>query len=163
LKGRLWINERIWFIDPTAIGLEEIIQIIKHEISLLASPTPNILIMGDFNFPFMKWPNGTISGCTTDEKKQALSLTDLMNECFLLQYIMKPTRKSNILDLVFSNNHEFLHSHEVYKTLFSDHNLIEVNTNKSRKTIKPIQAPKEVKNEMEDFNFFNDNIDWNDI
>jgi hypothetical protein len=46
---------------------DEIIQIIKHEISILSSPTPDILIMGDFNFPFMKWPHGTIPGCTTDE------------------------------------------------------------------------------------------------
>ena len=44
---------------------------------------PDILIMGDFNFPRLQWPNGKlISGGTKVEKEQVMSLLQLIDAIF---------------------------------------------------------------------------------
>jgi hypothetical protein len=77
------------------------------------------LILGDFNFPFLNFKKGDnlninktilrnncnqceeIHHCkhTSSERRQAQSLLYLAEEFFLQQFIKKPTRKQNILDL----------------------------------------------------------------
>ncbi len=51
-----------------------------------------------------------------------------MNRYFILQFVTGPTRGKNILDLVFSNNHDYVHSYYVTTTAVSDHSLVEVST-----------------------------------
>ena len=77
--------------------------------SFLASVEPlflcdaSIIFMGDFNFPDIKWcPNDLLpiqcsSGCSS-------VLIDFLSRHALLQYVLDPTRLSNILDLVFCND-----------------------------------------------------------
>ncbi|XP_065678451.1 uncharacterized protein LOC136093392 [Hydra vulgaris] len=83
------------------------------------------IIMGDFNLPKIDWLNYI----SPNEKCHSLFLT-LVNSLGMHQFVHKPTRKSNILDLVFSNNNTFL-SKISFKCPFStsDHNSVHFSLN----------------------------------
>ena len=62
----------------------------------MSSPLPNIIMPGDFNFPDINWLN-------PDYNCPDASPLILFSDClFLNQQVSAPTRKSNILDLIFS-------------------------------------------------------------
>ena len=71
-----------------------------------ASPSSNIIIMGDFNFPQITWKTGIIIGAHRSgaEKRVAHVLWEFTEDLCLLEVIDKPTREQNILDLVFTSN-----------------------------------------------------------
>lgn len=81
--------------------------------------------MGDFNFHIIERPSASVSENTTEEQKQVNCLLRFAEE-LLLEQIVKPTRKSNILDLVLLNNIDRIHSHHVVKTLISDRYFVEI-------------------------------------
>ena len=72
---------------------------------------PNLLVLSDFNFPFIKYEregrntyiqmNGT---ATKEEKEQAKILFSLMNEFALTQELTEGTRQTNTLGLLFTNH-----------------------------------------------------------
>ena len=97
-------------------------------IGTLAQPMPDIVLCGDFNFPNIKWPAGTISGGTLEDQAQAKTLLEGTGKAFLTQQLETPTRGSNILDLLFTNNQDAVMDYHMEKTIFSDHNLITVHT-----------------------------------
>ena len=80
----------------------------------LERPDPTILWTGDFNFPFVKWIECKSGGCTwgfnpdvnasLDEKEQFRAF----NNFNLIQTIDEPTRGENTLDLIFTNEVDFL-------------------------------------------------------
>ena len=92
------------------------------------------MLVGDFNFPFLKVGKETTTvneniqnGCSSD-RKQARTLLNFADEFFLEQYIKKPTRKRNILDLVFTNNHFLIHNYNmIVNSKLSDHFTICIN------------------------------------
>ena len=87
-------------------------------------------MIGDFNFRKISWPLGTIGkGCTTSEQNQAKLLINLTDELLLTQYILKPTRLNNILDLVFTNNDKLVYDYSIVPTAYSDHNIISLALN----------------------------------
>ena len=57
---------------------------------------PQVLIMGDFNFPHIDW-------VSIDCDKDSESFLDLVQDCFLTQHVHVPTRLTNILDLVLTS------------------------------------------------------------
>ena len=61
----------------------------------LPSPLPNIIMLGDFNFPNIDW------SCSTTSCPMAGPLVDLAGLLFLAQQVKEPSRKHNILDLIF--------------------------------------------------------------
>ena len=91
------------------------------------------LVLGDFNFPFLNFKGkdvcninehilrNTCKHCisietcshTTSERRQAQNLLNFAEEFFLQQYISKSTRKHNILDLVFTNNHHLIQDYHI--------------------------------------------------
>ena len=94
------------------------------------------LLMGDFNFPFLKAGiqetnlNEISNGNTSSERKQARTLISFANEFFMEQYIKKPTRNKNILDLVFTNDHFLIHNYNIIvNSSLSDHFTIIINLN----------------------------------
>ena len=104
------------------------------------------LVFGDFNFPFLKFSDNedlsdSIKSCsncqggatcshTSSDRRQAKALVDFANEFFLEQYIKKPTRGNNILDLVFTNDHLLIHSYQtIVNSRLSDHFTICLNLN----------------------------------
>ena len=64
---------------------------------------PNIVLMGDFNFPSITWHNGYGNIATTPTYGNALNnmFLDVINDNSLEQFVHLPTRLENTLDLVF--------------------------------------------------------------
>ncbi|KAK4317203.1 hypothetical protein Pmani_011684 [Petrolisthes manimaculis] len=89
---------------------------------------------GDFNFPHIKWPKGIVFGGTSEEQVQARALKKHSDREFLSQQIRQPTRQNNILDLFFTNNPASISLHRAENNIFSDHNLIIINTTYTRKS-----------------------------
>ena len=92
-----------------------------------------ILQFGDYNFPFIKWPSGTIyennmqEEKKADVKKQAEAFLEHCHQNFLVQYCLTPTRGKNILDLILTNNQTFINNYTtIVNKKFSDHFLLKV-------------------------------------
>jgi len=66
---------------------------------------PNILLMGDFNFPGISWNNGhgQINTPTYGSRLNSLFL-EIINDAGLEQFVHQATRQNNVLDLVFSTH-----------------------------------------------------------
>ena len=105
------------------------------------------LMFGDYNFPFIKWPCGSIytkeQELRSSEKEQGRLLVEWTNSHFMEQIILTPTRKENILDLVFTDTESFIQGYEIIiNTKFSDHNMIKlklnIETNKDKETDKKV-------------------------
>ena len=75
---------------------DDVIIKINQFIFSLNSPLPNIMILGDFNFPGVDWSSPNLFSL-----KQLVNLCDLL---FLSQQVHRTTRKSNILDLILCPN-----------------------------------------------------------
>ena len=65
------------------------------------------VIMGDFNYGGIDW--GGMQGSTVGER----DFIDVINDCFLEQHVDRPTRKSNILDLIMSTEINVIENVEV--------------------------------------------------
>ena len=72
----------------------------------LPTPTPNLLIAGDFNLPKADWPSCIPRrGATADEKRMINMLSDFNSRYFLTQIVTQPTHQAgNTLDLILTNN-----------------------------------------------------------
>ena len=138
-------------------------------ISNLPSPTPDVLLCGDFNLPHAVWSNGTCStGATRDEQCMVGDLYSLANEHFMMQVIDRPTHRSgNTLDLMFTNNANYIYSYSSNITALSDHFLVQCQVAYADSDINndTITSDKEEDEELSfrDYNFFVEDIDWNCI
>ena len=79
-------------------------------------------MLGDFNLPDVNWAAPNINCHNVDK------LTDLADHLFINQQVEHPTRKSNILDLIFSPD-EFIRSIHITETFISDHSILLAETN----------------------------------
>lgn len=116
---------------PPQCGLQEFrsaVENINKVIDNLPPPMPEIILCGDFNFPLISWPSGSVSGGTLEHQVQAKLLLETTEKNFLTQQITQPTRQHNTLDLFFTNNQEAISKYRVEKSSLSDHNLITINT-----------------------------------
>ena len=84
-------------------------------------------ILGDFNFKFVQWESEKIlsDGIPASESRQARTLIDYMNKNLLVQTVHENTRaEKSILDIVLVNNEELIHSIQVEKNQYSDHDMV---------------------------------------
>jgi len=137
---------------------------------MTVAPTPDILLCGDFNLPHAIWPAGLVrTGASKDEKVMISDLKELTDEFCLEQYIDQPTHKlGNTLDLVFSNNPQFIHSYQCNQTLYSDHYIIEgkvmyTQPNRPKLTDNEPSINQEPGAMFDLLNFFSDDTNWNGI
>ena len=108
---------------------------IHNGIGKFKAPTPDILLAGDFNFPKAHWDAG-IGTVNPDSPCNRKSLQQLINvaSCYnLLQTVMEGTRvtrsgRHNILDLIFTNNHELITSINIQPSEITDHKYIKCET-----------------------------------
>ena len=128
-----------------------------------------IFLFGDFNFPQINWKSGSIAEYKTPSE---VALNMFTNNFILSQYIQENTRKSNILDLFFSNNPNFAEYIKVNNVKFSDHNLIEIyttffpnlSTGKSRNTYSNDNLENDFsKLNLKTTNFVNANSDFSKV
>ena len=103
--------------NATAASFNEIVSQTEHKICALDGALPEVIIMGDFNFPGVQW-DFTVS----DTNEHLSCLVGLRDFLYLDQMITEPTRKSNTLNLLFCNE-----SIEIDETVISDH-IIHVNS-----------------------------------
>ena len=129
--------------------------------------TDNIMILGDFNFPFLSWIEAEDSviyhiksGAKTDEKLQAEKLLNLTNKYFMNQIITQPTRNTNTLDLIFLNNTELIPNHTVENVskCLSDHDLITCHIKEASDDNHPKINKKPEK--LRIFNYWSQKASW---
>jgi len=121
----------------------------------------DVIMLGDFNFPSILWPSMNLSSSSMD-KNQALEFIEFVEDYMLSQFIREPTRNDNILDLVFSNNEQMLHSYYIYDTSLSDHKFIKIVTNYSlNKETQSINISDSKCGQLTNLNFKNSDINWN--
>ncbi|KAK4325511.1 hypothetical protein Pmani_003961 [Petrolisthes manimaculis] len=142
----------------------QITQKIEQILSTLPNPNTEVIMSGDFNFPNINWPEMKTTGGTPDDKQQACDLIRVVENYFLFQLVTDPTRERNILDLIFSNNPNLLHSYEISDTIMSDHKLIKVKASIST-TTTPISHVQNSTAEgtLSDLNFYSTEIEWEQL
>ena len=82
----------------------------------MSSPLPNIIMFGGFN-----WLNPDYN---CHDASPLILFSDLL---FLNQQVSAPTRKSNILDLIFSPD-DFINCIDITDSVISDHRIITAKT-----------------------------------
>ena len=87
-----------------------------------------ILVMGDFNLPIIEWSTGEITNArSAEDRKCAEFLLNFMDSNLLIQQVNETTRADkNTLDLVLTNNEDWIHDITVEKTRMSDHDIVNV-------------------------------------
>ena len=107
-------------------GFVSVLSEVQRYAAKWAPPLPNVLVVGDFNFPHVNWTTGEISGGEKSrlERCSAQQLFSFNEQLCLTQLVDLPTRGPNILDLVLTNNCDMVHSCTVLDTDMSDHRLI---------------------------------------
>ncbi len=88
------------------------------------------IIMGDFNHGNIKWD--TLQSIWVEDQKCLC----LVQDNFLTQHVLQPTREARVLDIVLSSQKEFVDNVGIQEPLgSSDHNQLHFNINiKSDKT-----------------------------
>ena len=103
----------------------EMCRTLTNKLNELGTPLPEILVLGDFNFPNVNWE---MDSCIIGNNSQLKTLNEFTETFYLQQLIKAPTRVNNILDLVWSNNADSITVIDVTPTCISDHNVISVDT-----------------------------------
>lgn len=133
------------------------------------NPAPETLICGDFNLPNAVWPKGLpADGCPREEREMIEALVELTDEFFLNQIINSATHnRGNTLDLLFTSNPNFLHSHEMVGSVFSDHKIIECATTFGSNSINipdsDTPEKEENKQNFDNLNFFSESVKWESL
>ena len=98
------------------------------EINSACSGIANILILGDFNYPQINWTNLT-STKGTDEL-----FLKCVQDNFLEQCVIGPTRQKSLIDLIMVNDQSLVSDIVIGENLGnSDHNIVRFNMNVERK------------------------------
>ncbi|KAI8491877.1 hypothetical protein Bbelb_302500 [Branchiostoma belcheri] len=87
----------------------------------------NVIILGDFNTPGIKWDT-TVADNSQAYTGQAEKLLNLMDNHGLFQTVQEPTRNGNLLDLVLVNNPNIIEKTKVVPGI-SDHDMVLVDVN----------------------------------
>ena len=89
--------------------------------------TFQVSVVGDFNFPDIDWQTERVlSGQTVQSQDSAHDFLRFLNSNFMNQYVDRPTRDSNILDLFCTDNPSLVQSLSVSPAELSDHSLVSV-------------------------------------
>ena len=156
-----------------------VVENINKVIAQYKAPVPDIILAGDFNFPKATWTHGIGEAFanTKHEKNSLQQLINVASDLNLLQKVTGGTRETsagnnNILDLVFTNNHELISNIFIEKSKLSDHNVIICETSHTTK-INHQQKGIPIESNLASYNYLKTNwvalkarlqgIDWNEI
>lgn len=130
------------------------------------APTPDIVVMGDFNLPHGPWSNRrSTQGASGDEGIMVGALMEFSTNHFLVQQVNCPThRDDGTLDLIFTNNGDLVHGISVVPSPKTDHFIVEVFAAYQGKNFPELSRSNTTEGVSEpnfvDLNFFSDRIDW---
>ena len=116
------------------------------------------IIMGDFNHGNIKWDSQQSTG--VDDQK----LLCLVQDNFLTQHVLEPTRAARVLDIVLSSQKEVVDNVVKHEPLgSSDHNQLHFNINIKSDKIKVKQSRRDFRRgNYEEIRKSLELIDWND-
>ena len=137
----------------------------------------DIQMLGDLNFPFIKWKTNEInrSNRLTTEIVSAQAMLSFMDQNFLNQMVTEPTRNEPdaILDLVLTNNTQSIHSIQIEKTKYSDHNfvwtqlsytdLMTITTNPNHQPDSPLDSLNLIRADFDEIRKDLKNIEWEEV
>ena len=117
------------------------------------------IIMGDFNHGHIQWNSLESTGI---EDQQFLFL---IQDSFLTQHVLEPTRGENVLDIVLSSQKELVDNVKIFEPLGnSDHNQIHFDINvKSESKNKKAYNRKFHKGNYKDMRKYLAKLDWNNM
>ncbi|XP_040069947.1 uncharacterized protein LOC120842829, partial [Ixodes scapularis] len=105
-------------------GNETSVSLLSDMLSVIPD---TVFLGGDFSLPDFSWLTGT----TARSKSRVYSMfTELIDTFGLIQYVMKPTRLTAVLDLVLCNDPTIVSSAQVYSGI-SDHDVVVTELNVS--------------------------------
>ena len=110
-------------------------------------------IFGDFNFPGVRWDNGTNFTCPNAPQSFS-KFCSFINKFFLTQTVNENTRQGNILDLFLTDDSKLIPLIQIENTPLSDHNILKIHTPFFKGTVKQNDYPKET-SKLNDFNKLN--------
>ena len=115
--------------------------------------------MGDFNHGHIQWNSLESTG---SEDQQFLFL---IQDSFLTQHMLEPTRGENVLDIVLSSQKELVDNVKIFEPLSnSDHNQIHFDVNvKSESKNKKTYKRNFHKGNYEDMRKYLAKLDWNNM
>ena len=117
------------------------------------------IIMGDFNHGHIQWNSLESTGI---EDQQFLFL---IQDSFLTQHVLEPTRGENVLDIVLSSQKELVDNVKIFEPLGnSDHNQIhfDINVKSESKKIKTYKRNFH-KGNYKDMRKYLAKLDWNNM
>ena len=117
------------------------------------------IIMGDFNHGHIQWKSLESTG---GEDQQFLFL---IQDSFLAQHVLEPTRGENVLDIVLSSQKELVDNVKIHEPLGnSDHNQIhfDINVKSESKNKKPYRRNFH-KGNFKDMRKYLAKLDWNNM
>ena len=117
------------------------------------------IIMGDFNHGHIQWNSLESTGI---EDQQFLCL---IQDSFLTQHVLEPTRGENVLDIVLSSQKELVDNVKIIEPLGnSDHNQIHFDINvKSESKNKKTYKRNFHKGNYKDMRKYLAQLDWNNM
>merc|ERR1712002_620578 len=105
-----------------------VIKNIHSEMNKFKAPTPDIILAGDFNFSKAQWNAGigTIKSDCLCNRNSLQELLKVASHHNLLQTVTEGTREtrsgdSNILELIFTNNHDLITNVQIQPSVITDH------------------------------------------
>ena len=140
-------------------GFSEALYQTRRFIERWSPPLPNIIMLGDFNFPRMDWQAEDVRGAgnSTTEREAAQMLCNFMSDHCLTQLIDEATREQNILDLLLTNNNDLVYDFEVRDSGLSDHRMIMITLLMSEGSPRPTVERRDL---FSRYNFFSESADW---
>lgn len=134
-----------------------------------------ILVMGDFNLPSIDWTTGEINNArSVEDRKCAETFLNFIDSNLLIQQVHETTRADkNTLDLVLTNNDDWLHNITVEKTNLSDHDFVNVtlpnifqNTPQEKQQYQPEHPLDELNLHKADWNSIREDLsvlNWDEL
>ena len=142
---------------------EELLSSMISKIETVEGCTPDLYICGDFNIPHTL--SNEILQPTTSCNGQLLKIfNDFSLLLNLNQIVQKSTHTNgNILDFLLTNNSDTIFDYKTTHTIHSDHLIVDVITHLTFTKTKKIDAQKNLNNKFDNYNFYSDKINWENI
>ena len=108
-----------------------------HDFEHHTKKTHDVVLTTDCNFPEIQWAQKTghykVSQSENRSGEESIQIKDFLkfaDEFFLYQIVDTPTRRNNILDLVFTNSDDLINNYSVVcNERLSDHSVIQMKLN----------------------------------
>ena len=113
--------------NATAASFSALLDFFSSCISQVNDDSYDMMITGDYNLPAIDWQTCTVlPGGSADSQLSSRTLLEFMSEHLLSQYVLCPTRGSNVLDLFITNNDRLVTNVQSDPTSMSDHNVVDI-------------------------------------